>query len=109
MLCAVTATGLDGTAEGAAYIPDEEIVPTAELPPGVPFTSQATPVLLVPETVALNCPDWPTCKLALVGEMETDIEGGGVIETVALAEAVVSRALCAVTVTELEGTAAGAV
>jgi len=34
-----------------------------------------------------------------VGEMETDIGGGCVIETVALAEAVVSTALCAVTAT----------
>jgi hypothetical protein len=41
--------------------------------------------------------------------METDIGGGGMIETVALAEAVVSTTLCAVTVAELDGTAAGAV
>jgi hypothetical protein len=66
-------------------------------------------MLLVPDTVAANCCDCPTCTLALVGEMETDIGGGGMIETVALAEAVVSTALCAVTVAELDGTAAGAV
>jgi hypothetical protein len=41
--------------------------------------------------------------------METDIGGGGIIETVALAEAVDWKTLCAVTVTELDGTAAGAV
>ena len=44
-----------GTAAGAVYTPDEEIVPTLELPPGSPFTNQFTPVELVPETVALNC------------------------------------------------------
>ena len=64
---------------------------------------------MVPDTAAANCCDWPTCTLALVGEMETDIGGGCVIETVALAEAVVSMALCAVTVAELDGIAAGAV
>jgi hypothetical protein len=41
--------------------------------------------------------------------METDIASGGMIETVALAEAVMSTALCAVTVAELDGTAPGAV
>ena len=75
----------------------------------MPLTNQLTAALLVPDTVAENCCDWPTCTLALVGEMETDIGGGGMIETVALAEAVVSTALCAVTVAELDGTAAGAV
>jgi hypothetical protein len=32
--------------------------------------------------------DWPICTLALVGEMETEIAVGCVIETVALAESV---------------------
>jgi hypothetical protein len=80
-----------------------------EFPPRIPFTNQLIAVLLVPDTVAVNCCDWPTCTLALVGEMETDIGGGDVIETVALAEAVDWKTLCAVTVTELDGTAAGAV
>jgi hypothetical protein len=66
-------------------------------------------MLLVADTVAANCCDCPTCTLALVGEMETDIGGGGMIETVALAEAVVSTTLCAVTVAELDGIVAGAV
>jgi hypothetical protein len=66
-------------------------------------------VLLVPDTVAVNCCDWPTCKLALVGEMETEIAVGWVIETVALAEIVDWTTLRAVTVTALDGAAAGAV
>ena len=41
--------------------------------------------------------------------METETEGGCVIETVALAEIVDWRTLRAVTVTELDGAAAGAV
>ena len=90
-------------------MPDEEIVPTVEFPPGIPLTNQLTAVLLVPDTVAANCCDWPACKLELVGEMETDIGGGGVIETVALAVAAGWTALCAVTVTELDGANAGAV
>jgi hypothetical protein len=62
-------------------------VPTEEFPPAIPETSQFTLVLLVPETVALNCCFWPTCTLALPGEIET--ETNGVIKTAALAEAVV--------------------
>jgi hypothetical protein len=98
-LCAVTLTGLDGTDAGAVYVPDEEIVPTVEFPPRVPFASQFTAVLLVPEIVAVNCWDWPTCKLVLAGEMETDTAGTGVIEIVALADEVDCAVLCAVTVT----------
>jgi hypothetical protein len=55
VLCAVTLTELEGTVLGALYKPDEVMVPTAEFPPTAPFTSQFTAVLLVPETVALNC------------------------------------------------------
>ena len=54
-LCAVTVTGLVGTLDGAVYRPVKEIVPTKELPPATPFTSQFTAVLVVPETVAVNC------------------------------------------------------
>lgn len=71
MLCAVTETGLDGTDAGALYIPEEVTVPTAEVPPGVPFTSQVTAVLAVPETLALNCSDCPTCRVDELGEIET--------------------------------------
>ena len=54
-LCAVTLIELEGTEWGAVYKPDEVMVPTAEFPPTAPFTSQFTALLLVPETVALNC------------------------------------------------------
>ena len=37
------------------YKPDVEIVPTVELPPTIPSTSQVIAVFVVPETVALNC------------------------------------------------------
>ncbi len=61
----------DGSASGAVYIPDEEIVPVVELPPIVPLTSQLRLVLLVPDTDALNCSDCPTCKVEELGEIET--------------------------------------
>jgi hypothetical protein len=54
----------------------------------MPDTNQLTPVLVVPETPAVNCCDWPTCTFALVGEMETEIAVSCLIETVALAEIV---------------------
>jgi ABC-type transporter Mla MlaB component len=108
-LCAVTVTGLDGTVAGAVYMPDEVTVPTVELPPDAPFTIQFTAVLLLPETAALNCWDCPTCRLALVGETETDTAGAAVIETAALAEAVDCATLCAVTLMAVEGTDSGAV
>lgn len=82
----MTVTEPDGTAAGALYIPADEIVPAVEFPPGTPFTSQLIPVLLVPETVALNCWVWPVCKVALGGETETVTGGGCVIETDAFAE-----------------------
>jgi hypothetical protein len=55
----VTVAGL-GTAEGAVYSPDVEIVPTVESPPVTPLTCQVTAVLEVPVTVAVNC-----CVLAI--------------------------------------------
>ena len=45
-------------------------------PPGVPFTSHFTAVLVVPVTVALNCPLWPDCKVRLAGEIETETVPG---------------------------------
>jgi hypothetical protein len=55
-LAAVTETvDGEGTTEGAVYSPPEEIVPTLEFPPGLPFTLQVTPVFLAPVTVAVNC------------------------------------------------------
>jgi len=108
-LCAVTVTELDGTDLGAVYMPDEVTVPTVEFPPSAPFTIQFTAVLLVPETAALNCWEYPTCRVALAGETETDTAGAAVIETAALAEAVDWATLCAVTLIAVDGTDSGAV
>jgi hypothetical protein len=108
-LCAVTVTGLDGTDIGAVYKPDEVIVPLLVFPPLAPFTIQLTAVLLAPETEALNCCECPTCTLVLAGDTKTDTAGAGVMETVALADAVDCDVLCAVTVTGTAGTDCGAV
>jgi hypothetical protein len=72
-LCAVTVIEPDGTAAGALYMPAEEIVPTAEFPPILPLTNQLMEVLLVPDTVAANCCDWPACKLDALGDIVTTI------------------------------------
>ena len=71
-LCAVTVTGAAGTLDGALYRPVADIVPTVEFPPTTPPTSQITAVFLVPETVAVNCWDRPTCTLVLLGEIDTE-------------------------------------
>ena len=107
VLWAVTITAALGTAAGAVYRPVAEIVPSAGVPPTVFDTSQFTPLLLAPVTLALNCSDCPTCKLGLVGERETDTVGV-VRVTMAVAFAVDCARLCAVTVRATEGTAAGA-
>lgn len=71
------------------------------MPPLRPFTYHFTPVLVVPETVAANCLDWPPATEALVGEMETEIELAEESRlTAADADFVESAALLAVTVTE---------
>ena len=54
-----------------------DIVPTRELPPTVPLTSQFTAMFEVFATVAENCWVCPTITLALVGLMDTDTIGGG--------------------------------
>lgn len=71
-LCAVTLTDCEGTVLGAVYKPEVETVPSVVFPPRVPLTSQFTAVLLVPETVALNCCEWLTCTLALLGDTESE-------------------------------------
>lgn len=58
-LVAVTVTVAgDGGAEGAVNVaevgPAAVIAPIVELPPAIPFTLQVTPVLLVPEKLAVN-------------------------------------------------------
>lgn len=70
-LCAVTVTAPEGGAAGAVYKPEAVIVPTAGLPPKIPFTSQFTASFFEPDTVAENCCDWPTCRLLEGGEIAT--------------------------------------
>lgn len=56
LLRAVTVTvGVAGTAAGAVYTPLDVMVPLVELPPATPLTSHVTAVLVVPETVDVNC------------------------------------------------------
>lgn len=54
------------------------IKPAVELPPATPLTNQFTAVLLVPETLALNCAACPVCRVALVGVIVTETVGDGV-------------------------------
>ena len=73
----VTVEGLGGLV-GAAYRPVEEIVPTVELPPVMPFTCQITAVFVVPETITVNCIVVPTITVTgLGGETVTVTPGGG--------------------------------
>ena len=71
----VTAAGL-GTAPGAVYRPELEIVPIVALPPVIAFTCQVTVVLLVFSTVAVNCCVPPTATVADAGEIITVTETG---------------------------------
>lgn len=59
-LSAVIVTITPGTADGAVYTPFVLIVPTADVPPGTPFTCHVTAVFPVPEMDAVNCCDWLT-------------------------------------------------
>src|SRR5215813_3637858 len=87
-LCAVTTTAVVGIVLGAVYRPPAEIVPTVDVPPKFPLTSQFIELLLVPETVAENCCALPSCRLVLVGVTETETGlADDEMETVALADA----------------------
>src|SRR3981081_2319380 len=109
MAVTVTVAGL-GTAEGAVYSPEVEIVPTVELPPVTPFTCQVTAVLEVPVTVAVNCWVFAIGTEADAGATETLTWVGAVTVTVADADLVVSACDTAVTVTAAGlGPAEGAV
>jgi hypothetical protein len=77
----VTVAGLGMTA-GAVYSPAMEIVPTVEVPPGVPFTSQVTAELSL--TVAVYCCVLVAITLAEPGE--TIIVGADFNVTVAVSE-----------------------
>ena len=74
-----------------------------------PLTSQATAVLLVPETLAENCFVAPSCRLVLLGVTEIATGTPDEMDTMALAEADGWYTDAAVTWTELSGAVAGAV
>ncbi|HMC74670.1 MAG TPA: hypothetical protein VKG87_10215, partial [Terriglobales bacterium] len=61
----------EGTLPGAVNIPVDEIVPTLALPPATPLTFHVTPVLVVLETVALNCKVCPMVTLPVDGVTAT--------------------------------------
>jgi len=60
-------------------MPEALMVPVVELPPEALFTVQATTVLLVPVTAAVNCCELPARTFAGLGATETWMcpEGGG--------------------------------
>jgi hypothetical protein len=60
-----------GTAAGAVYVPDELIVPVAELPPATPFTCHITAELDEPATLTLKDCVAPTRTVALAGVTRT--------------------------------------
>jgi len=65
-----------GREAGAVNMPEEVIVPVEELPPGTLLTDQATEVLVVPVTEAVNCWELPALMVAGFGETETRICAG---------------------------------
>ncbi len=77
-------------ADGAVYRPLLLIVP--------PVAVQVTPVLAVPETVAVNCCVAPVDRAAMPGE--TPMATEGVVDTVTMAEADLVGSATLVAVTE---------
>jgi hypothetical protein len=62
----------------AVYRPELEIIPTAGLPPVIPFTLQVTSVFVVPVTVAVNCCACPRNSEAGAGSIViVTFTGGG--------------------------------
>jgi hypothetical protein len=86
-----------GTVPGAVYKPEGDTVPHTSPAHPKPEMLQATAVLALPVTTAVNCFCAPVVTCALVGEME--IETDEPIVTVAVAETVKSARDVAVTVT----------
>jgi hypothetical protein len=74
----VTVAGL-GTAAGALYTPEVEIVPTVEFPLTTPLTLQVTPVLVAFLTVAVNVCVALTATDALPGATDTVTAGADVM------------------------------
>jgi hypothetical protein len=82
----VTVAGF-GTVAGAAYIPEEEMVPCAASPPETPFTCQLTPGLEALATEAVNCWVLVVTTEAEVGETVTvNVPGGGSVAELVVAE-----------------------
>jgi hypothetical protein len=79
-LTVTTAAGF-GTALGARNTPDTLIVPTAELPPVMPFTFQITDVFELFTTTAVNCAVRFTRTVVLVGEIVMPTGGGAMTST----------------------------
>jgi hypothetical protein len=78
--CAIAATDtLDVLVAdaGAENNPSAVIVPTIVSPPVTPFTCHVTAVLVLPDTWAVNGCCAPVLTLTEVGEIDTDIVGGG--------------------------------
>lgn len=111
LACDVAATftvGGLGTAGGAVYKPDEEMVPQAAPEQPDPLTAQVTAVFALPVTVAANCCCADTINNAVVGDTETFTR----LTTLIRAEADFVVSACDVTVTVTTdgfGTAEGAV
>jgi hypothetical protein len=77
-LVAVTETELGaGKLAGAVYVPPAVIVPTAALPPGIPFTLQITALFVELLTVATNVCCSPNKTVAFDGVTATVMLEGG--------------------------------
>lgn len=101
-----------GRSAGAEYkalpAPVIAIVPSVELPPGIPSTSQDIGAVPAAQNVAVRFCDCPSPTLAAVGEIAFGF--AQLIVTEALLDLELSATLVAVTVTEAgDGTVAGAV
>lgn len=115
LLVAVTLTvagdgGTGGAVYAAVVAPVATMLPSAALPPEIPFTLHVTepPALPAPEMLAVNACSPPVGTVAVGGETETEIPS--VNATVADPLAPGLAALTAVTVTPAgDGTAFGAV
>ena len=76
MLAAVMMTaGSAGRVCGAVKMPVGEMVPVADVPPGMPATLQLSAVLSVFMTLAVNGAELPSSTVAIGGAMVTEIGG----------------------------------
>ena len=78
MLAAVILTfATTGRSAGAVYIPADEMVPEAAVPPAIPFTLHVTELVAVPFVVASNCRLSPSKMFPVAGVTTMVGEGGG--------------------------------